>query len=115
MLIRESMQSDYDSDMGQESFLDMIAALSSIATAGVALRAYIGFLFDRKKKRAKLLAFLHSEKSKAYAIIEVMAFLKMTESEVMDAAFCSKFITCHSSDPRYPTLPVIYLQFSDRV
>jgi hypothetical protein len=106
--------------MISEPFLDALSAFASIATAGVALVAYFRFLWDRRVKRLRLEAFLKPEIQhdikfgplpKPYPVIAVMAALKMTEAEVIDAAFRSCVVKCTNSPVEQPKPAVLYLQY----
>lgn len=106
--------------MALEPIIDVLSAFASTATAGVALAAYFRFLWDRRVKRLRLEVFLKPETQynikfgplpKAYPVIAVMAALKMTEAEVIDAAFRSRVVKCMSSPAEQPKPAVIYVQY----
>lgn len=82
-----------------EMILGAIADFAAIATAGVAVSAWGSIVCDRWKKRRTLENYLRDEAeghpgAGKRTLAHLMARLKMTETEILHAAFNSKKITC---------------------
>jgi len=82
-----------------ERILEILGALAAIATAVVAVWAYAKYRLDRRDKRLRLENHLRQEKETGHdqgqrTILDLMANLRMTESDVMDAAFRSTKVRC---------------------
>lgn len=78
---------------------EAIAGFAAIATAVVAVSAWGSVLWDRRRRRRALEDYLKNEAEKApgagkRTLTHLVARLKMTESEILHAAFSSKKIIC---------------------
>jgi len=81
------------------AILEVIANLASIVTAIIATLAWWGFILRKKSQRQMLESYLsrlkrNSDDSGKRTIMHLSARLKMTEQQVLDAAFASSSIHC---------------------
>ena len=88
--------------MAWESCLGIIANGAAILTAAVAVFAYGRYEWRRWDKRDRLERHLKAEKAKGEnqgqrSIKHLMAKLRMTENDILDAAFRSKRVTCRAT------------------
>lgn len=79
--------------------LELIANLAAILTAVLATLAYVRFVWAERARRQALEAHLKEEKLRNLdegkrTVMHLMAYLSMSETEVLHAAFQSKKITC---------------------
>jgi hypothetical protein len=77
--------------------VEFVAALAAVITSIVAVLAYGRYLYERRVRRRRLEDFLKSERSPAkaeFSVLELMAVLRMTETQIMEAAFASDRIRC---------------------
>lgn len=79
--------------------MSVVAELSAILTAVVAVWGYGHYRLDQREKRIKLEAYLKGERSGARgdekgqrSLLHLMAKLGMTEAELLSASFVSKHI-----------------------
>ena len=80
-------------------WMEILANLSAVATAFVAVGGYGAYRFVRWTKRRKLEDYLSFEKANGpgsgqRSVIHLMAKLRLTESEILHASFESKRIKC---------------------
>lgn len=83
--------------MGPKDIIELTAALAAVVTSVVAVLAYGRYLHERRMRRRRLEDFLKNEQTPAkdrYSVLELMAVLRMTESQIMEAAFASDRICC---------------------
>jgi hypothetical protein len=74
-------------------WLEATANVAAVITAIVATVAYCRFLYDRRRKRSRLEAYLKTDKHQhGRTLLELATTLGMTEAEIMDAAFRSKHV-----------------------
>ncbi|TCU14502.1 hypothetical protein [Rhizobium sullae] len=83
--------------MSEDYGLGIAANIAAILTAVIATVAYARFLWERRQKRLRLENHLKEERETGFdqgngAILNLVAHLGMTEAEIIDAAFRSKFI-----------------------
>lgn len=83
--------------MSYSGLLEITAHWAAIVTAAVAVFAYGRYAYERCRKRRKLEHHLRDEKARGIdrgqrTVLHLMAHLGMTESEVLDAAFRSKYV-----------------------
>jgi hypothetical protein len=89
--------------------LDLLDHVAAIATAIVAVWAFAAFKFGQRKKRILLEVYLSKERpGRRYAIdtgqrsiVHLMAELRMSEAEIIEAAFRSqKVLIIRTRDPQ---------------
>jgi hypothetical protein len=103
--------------MDPRAILSSFADIASIATAIVAVTAYSRYHYDRFKKRVDLENHLKSQAANAQGrvsgltILELVADLGMSESEIMDAALRSRHIRRTATREMYGVPSKILLQF----
>jgi hypothetical protein len=77
-------------------YLEILANLAAILTAGIAAWAYGWFLWQRREKRLRLENHLRDEHDRDdqghRTLLHLVANLGMSEAEIVDAAFRSKVI-----------------------
>ena len=78
-------------------FLEITSHWAAILTAVVATIAYGRYVYERRQKRLKLENHLLEERQQGIdrgqrTVLHLMARLRMTESEILDAAFRSKHV-----------------------
>lgn len=83
--------------MSNINFLEITAHIAAIATAVVAVWAWGWYQFDRFRKRQRLEKHLQQEKALGNdqgqrTLLNLVAILGMSESEIMDAAFRSSVV-----------------------
>lgn len=102
-------------------FLTILANVSAIATAVVAVVAAIYLGFDRRNKRVTLEGYLKKEKQEAKgdnkgqrSLLHLMARLGMTEAELLQASFRSKKIARRlSSEKETGHASALLLEYKD--
>jgi hypothetical protein len=83
--------------MGPKDIIELIAASAAVITSAVAVIAYTRYLLERRARRRQLEEFLRWERSptkQAFSVLELMAVLRMTEAQIMEAAFASERVRC---------------------
>jgi hypothetical protein len=80
-------------------WFETVANIASIATAFFAAAAWLFYLIDRMRKRRKLENYLRKEKldlnaDSQHSIVHLMAELRMTEADILRAAFDSCHVRC---------------------
>jgi hypothetical protein len=78
--------------------LEIFANLAAVLTGGVAVVAYGRFVFAQRQRRRALEDHLREEKLMGVdegrrTMMHLMAYLSMTETEVLQAGFSSKHVT----------------------
>lgn len=76
------------------NYLEIIANVAEVSTAGVAWYAYNKYRLDLRRKRQKLEDYLKAEKKdnpakKTHTTLHLMAQLGLTEAEILTASFSS--------------------------
>lgn len=87
----------YQSPMTIKDIIELVAALAAVVTSIVAVLAYGRYLYERRVRRRRLEDFLRSGRSQAkeeFSVFELMAVLRMTEAQIMEAAFASDRVRC---------------------
>ena len=80
-----------------KDIVEFIAAMAAVVTSVVAVVAYGSYRRDRSLRRRRLETFLREAKGttkESFSVLELMAMLRMTESQIMDAAFESDRVRC---------------------
>ncbi len=77
--------------------LGVFANIAAILTAVIAVWAYGRYLWERRQKRLRLEQYLRDEKAAGgnqgqRTLLHLVANLGMAESEIIDAAFRSKYV-----------------------
>ena len=85
--------------LSSADILEVLASLSAIATAIIAAIAYGRYTWERGRKVRRLEQYLRNEKEQDLdmgrrSILHLMAHLRMSESDLLDAAFRSKSVAC---------------------
>lgn len=104
--------------MTYDRFLNIAGAWAAIATALVALFAYGRFLFQRYERRRRLEQHLKQEKDTGEdrgqrSTMHLMRNLRMTESEVLEAAFHSEVVQCRTSQDDQGRATVLWFEYDD--
>lgn len=104
-----------------EAFLRCLEAganVASIATAAIAVWAFWRFGINWRRKITRLEQHLRAERKNgrvAIAVIELVAELGMSESEIMDAAFESRhIIRLVRPDGVFGSSPTIVLEYQGK-
>jgi hypothetical protein len=103
--------------MEYQSALDTAAAISAILTAIVAVWGYGTYRYEKINKRRRLEQHLKNEKGQGVdggrlSVLDLMAQLRMTESDVLDAAFRSRRVrTVAPFD--YGRVPQLRFEYDD--
>ena len=84
-----------------KDILEIVASLSAILTAAIAVLAYFHFVWGERTRRRALERHLREEAMLARdegrrTIMHLMAHLSMTEAEVLHAGFQSKLVRAES-------------------
>ena len=83
--------------MNLKDAVELVAGLAAITTGIVAVLAYGGYLHERRVRRRRLEDFLKDERSPAkneYSVLELMATLRMTQNQILEAGFASEKVRC---------------------
>ncbi|MEG6507469.1 hypothetical protein V6C03_00615 [Methyloligella sp. 2.7D] len=85
--------------MAYRDGLEVVSQWAAILTAAVAVWAYAVYRCERYRKRKKLETYLKREKAVGKdkgqrSILHLVARLRMSEADVMNAAFRSKHVSC---------------------
>lgn len=104
--------------MSYERLLQIAGAWAAIATAVVAVLAYGQYLLARHKKRIRLEQHLKEEKNTGgdrgqRTILHLMRVLRMTEAEIIDAAFRSKVVNCRTHVGEDGRADALLFQYGD--
>ena len=86
-----------EANMTYPTFLEVFAAWSAIGTFILAVFAYGKYAYERKNKRLRLERYLRVEKESGRdqgqrTLMHLLARVGMSEAEILDAAFRSKYI-----------------------
>lgn len=81
------------------NYLETVANFASILTAIFAFAAWVYYLASRACKQSKLEDYLKKEKAKSngnyqHTMVHLMANLRMTEDDILRAAFDSPRVRC---------------------
>lgn len=98
--------------------IEIIADISAILTAIVAVVGYSCFVIDRYVKQCKLEKYLKNEKQDGdkgqRSLLHLMAKLGMTEPELLQASFRSKYIVRRVGvDKETKRADVLLLEYKD--
>ncbi len=85
--------------MSLKDAIELAAALAAIVTGVVAVLAYGGYVRERRARRRRLEDFLKTERGcqqSKFSVLELMAMLRMTEAQILEAGFASDKVRCAS-------------------
>ena len=104
--------------MDLQGVLEIVANLAAILTAGVAVWAYGQFRWSQRARRLALEAHLKSEKLMSRdagkrTVPHLMAYLGMTEAEVLHAAFASEKVMCSPGMDEQGRANRLYFEYDD--
>ena len=104
--------------MTYEQLLDVVGNWAAILTAGVAVFAYAKYLVERSAKRRRLEQHLKDEKELRFdqgqrTVLHLMSKLRMSEREVLDAAFQSELVECRTGEDDQGRASILFFEYDD--
>ena len=103
--------------MTYDRVMNISASWAALLTAGVAVLAYSLYQRERWKKLSRLEAYLKAEKTKGdkgqRTVLHLVAKLRMTESDVFDAAFRSKHLRCVTTSDAKGRVDALLFEYRD--
>jgi hypothetical protein len=104
--------------MTYDRFLDLAGNWAAILTAVVAVFAYGNYRWDRRSKRRRLEEHLRREKRMGHddgqrSIQHLMAYLGMSEKDVLEAAFASKVVERRTRRDDQGFASILLFEFDD--
>lgn len=104
--------------MTYDRVLEIAGAWAAIATACVAVLAYGRYLYNRRDRMRRLEQHLRNEKGLGEdggqrSVLHLMRYLRMTEGEVLEAAFRSKRVECLTRQDERGLADRLLFEFED--
>lgn len=104
--------------MPYDRLLEIGGDWAAIATAIVAVVAYGRYLHDRREKVRRLEAHLRQEKEMSpdqglRTVLHLMRHLRMTEADILDAAFRSTMVQCRTLQDEQGHAEALLFEYDD--
>jgi hypothetical protein len=103
--------------MGYKDILEVAGALAAVLTAIVAVWGYGTYRYEKVSRRRRLEQHLREEKQSGadrgqLSVLDLMAQLRMTEGDVLDAAFRSRHVRTRAPFD-YGRVPLLRFEYDD--